>query len=105
MFSFLLHISMTVALHQQSRGKFESCLFAVSLLYCTKVFLITCHVAEFAKESLLFHSWCVSKVILSMRNKRSTAIFGYSCHPPEGYIAPDVRKKRSNLLKKYIFFK
>ena len=62
-------------------------------MYCAKVVLITCRVAEFPKVSLLFHSWCVSKVMLTMRNNRSTAIFGRSSHPPEGYIAADVRKK------------
>jgi hypothetical protein len=36
--------------------------------------------------------------MLSVMNNRSTAIFGCSCHPPEGYNAADMREK-SNLLK------
>ena len=55
--------------------------------------LITCRVAEFPNPSLLFHSWCVHKVMLSMMNNRSTAIFGCSCHPPEGYNSGGIREK------------
>jgi len=56
------------------------------------VVLITCRVAEFPKVSM-FHSWCVSKVTLSMMNDRSPTIFCLSCYPPEGYIASDHRKR------------
>ena len=55
--------------------------------------LITCRVAEFPNPSLLFHSWCVHKVMLSVMNNRFTAVFGFSFHLPKGYNSEDIREK------------
>jgi septin family protein len=42
--------------------------------------------------------------MLSMRNNRSTAIFGRSYNPPAGYIVADVRKKSDFFKLKKILF-